>query len=193
MGAAESSAGDGFHPAAEDALAGGLASQIGSPGAQRRELERSIARELAGGETYSCLPAIPGVGPKTATTPAAMVDVSLFAGDDRLASYCGLAPADRQSGTSMSSASASSSGNKAPENLPVFSRDSPVGTRSRFGRYYDECRARGMAHNKALKAVARKRLGVIFAIMRDKVPCAEPGEECSKPVIQSEGMSRKCS
>lgn len=73
----------------------------------------------------------------------------------------------------------------------MFSRDSLVGTRNRFGRYYDECRARGMAHNKALKAVARKRLGVICAIMRDKVPYAEPDAECSKPDAHEEGVPKK--
>ena len=45
-----------------------------------------------------------------------------------------------------------------------------VGTKNEFGRYYEECRGRGMRHNKALKAVARKRLKVIYAIMRDRVP-----------------------
>ena len=34
--------------------------------------------------------------------------------------------------------------------------------------------ARGMRHNKALKAVARKRLRVIYAVMRDQVPYVEP-------------------
>lgn len=48
-----------------------------------------------------------------------------------------------------------------------------MGTKGRFGRYYAECRARGMRHNKALKAVARKRLKVIFAVMRDRVPYRE--------------------
>lgn len=191
--AAESSAEHGFHPAAEDALIRGLASQIESLDAQRCELERSIASELAGDETYSCLLTIPGIGPKTATTLVTMVDVSLFAGDDRLASYCGLAPADRQSGTSISSTSASRSGNKTLKNLLIFSCNSLVGTGNRFGRYYDECRSRGMAHNKALKAVARKRLGVVYAIMRDKVPYAEPDADCSKPDAQGEGMSQKCS
>lgn len=33
-------------------------------------------------------------------------------------------------------------------------------------------RDRGMLHGKALKAVARKRLEVIYAIMGDKVPYA---------------------
>ena len=50
--------------------------------------------------------------------------------------------------------------------------NSLIGTDNRFGRYYGECRARGMRHSKALKAVARKRLKVIYAIMRDAVPYA---------------------
>jgi hypothetical protein len=47
-------------------------------------------------------------------------------------------------------------GNKALKNLLVFSCNSLVGTKRRFGRYYDACVARGMRHSKALKAVARK-------------------------------------
>lgn len=58
------------------------------------------------------------------------------------------------------------------KNLLIFSCNSLIGTDNRFGRYYGECRARGMRHGKALKAVARKRLKVIYAIMRDAVPYA---------------------
>lgn len=43
-----------------------------------------------------------------------------------------------------------------------------------IGRCYDICVARGMRHNKALKAVARKRLRAIYAVMRDRVPYIEP-------------------
>lgn len=57
--------------------------------------------------------------------------------------------------------------------IHVYSCTSLVGTKGRFGRYYAECRARGMRHNKALKAVARKRLKVIFAVMRDRAPYRE--------------------
>ena len=45
-------------------------------------------------------------------------------------------------------------------------------SRNRWGEYYARCRDRGMPHGKALKAVARKRLEVIYAIMGDKVPYA---------------------
>lgn len=41
-----------------------------------------------------------------------------------------------------------------------------------MGEYYARCHDRAMPHGKALKAVARKRLEVIYAIMGDKVPYA---------------------
>ena len=172
--AAVSSARDGFHPDAEDALVRSLAAEILAADSERASLEDDIASRLSGDETYQCLLTVPGIGAKTATALVTMVDVSLFGGDDRLASYCGLAPANSQSGTSIDSASATRSGNKQLKNLLIFSCNSLVGTRNRFGRYYEECRSRGMRHNRALKAVARKRLGVIYAIMRDRVPYEEP-------------------
>jgi len=172
--AAVASARDGWHPDAEDALVRSLAAEILAADAERASLEADIASRLSGDETYRCLLTVPGVGAKTATALVTMVDVSLFGGDDRLASYCGLAPSNSQSGTSIDSASAARSGNKQLKNLLIFSCNSLVGTKNRFGRYYEECRSRGMRHNKALKAVARKRLGVIFAVMRDRVPYEEP-------------------
>ena len=48
----------------------------------------------------------------------------------------------------------------------MFSCNGLVGTKNRFGRHSEECGARGMRHNKALKAVARKRLKAIYSIMR---------------------------
>lgn len=172
--AAAASAREGWHPDAEDALVRSLAAEILAADAERASLEADVASRLSDDETYRCLLTVPGVGPKTATALVTMVDASLFGGDDRLASYCGLAPADRRSGTSIGSTSATRSGNRRLKNLLIFSCNSLVGTSNRFGRYYDECRSRGMRHNKALKAVARKRLGVIYAVMRDRVPYEEP-------------------
>lgn len=98
--------------------------------------------------------------------------ISEFDGHDKLASYCGLAPRNRQSGTSISSVTASRQGNKRLKNLLVFSCNSLVRSDNRFGDLYRKCRDRGMPHGKALKAVARRRLKVIYAIMRDQVPYA---------------------
>lgn len=116
---------------------------------------------------------MPGVGPKTAAALVTLVDVSMFRSHDELAAYTGLAPCNRQSGTSLNSSSPSRGGNKTLKNLLVYTCTSLVGTGNRFGRYYDACRARGMRHNKALKVVARKRLKAIYAVMRDGAPYRE--------------------
>lgn len=113
---------------------------------------------------------MPGIGPRTASELVISIDISDFPSHDRLASYCGLAPRNRQSGTSISSVSASRQGNKRLKNLLIFSCNCLV--RSRWGDYYARCRGRGMPHGKALKAVVGKRLKAIYAIMRDRVPYA---------------------
>ena len=131
-----------------------------------------VADSLAGDEVYECLLTVPGIGPKTAAALVTSIDISAFRGHDELASYCGVAPSDRRSGSSIRSTSPQRGGNRQLKNLLIFSCNSLIGTDNRFGRYYGECRARGMRHGKALKAVARKRLKVIYAIMRDAVPYA---------------------
>ena len=125
---------------------------------------------LGRNETYRYLLAICGIGPKTASELAISVNIDDFPNHDRLASYCGLAPRNRQSGTSVSSVSASRQGNKRLKNLLIFSCNCLARTDGRWGEYYARCRDRGMPHGKALKSVARKRLKVIYAVMRDKVP-----------------------
>ena len=68
--------------------------------------------------------------------------------------------------------SASRQGNRRLKNLLVFYCNCLARSRNRRGEHYARCRDRGMPHGKALKAVARKRLEVIYAIMGDKVPYA---------------------
>ena len=159
--------------AAESELVRSLAARAAADSAEVARLDALISDSLAGDEAYEALLTVPGVGPKTAAALVTLVDVSMFRSHDELAAYAGLAPCNRQSGTSLNSSSPSRGGNKTLKNLLIYSCTSLVGTDNRFGRYYDSCRARGMRHNKALKAVARKRLKVIYAIMRDRTPYRE--------------------
>lgn len=151
--------------AAEDRAVRLLARRISENSAE-------ISALLEGDDTYRCLLTVPGIGPKTASELAISIDIEDFPSHDRLASYCGLAPRNRQSGTSISSVTASRQGNKRLKNLLIFSCNCLTRTEGRWGDYYDRCRERGMPHGKALKALARKRLKVIYAIMRDRVPYA---------------------
>ena len=67
---------------------------------------------------------------------------------------------------------ASRQGNRRLKNLLIFSCNSLVRSSGRFGEYYCSCGSRGMCYGEALKATARKRMKVIYAIMWDKVPYA---------------------
>lgn len=158
--------------AAEDRAVRLLARRIAENAAEIEAADDAIAALLERDETYRCLLTVPGIGPKTASELAISINIEDFPSHDRLASYCGLAPRNRQSGTSISSVSASRQGNKRLKNLLIFSCNCLARTNGRWGEYYARCRARGMPHGKALKAVARKRLKVIYAVMRDKVPYA---------------------
>lgn len=116
---------------------------------------------------------VPGIGPRTAAQLAVSVDIGRFPDHDHLASYCGIAPRVRSSGTSVRSVRASGRGDARLKSLLIFSCNSLVRSSGRYGEYYRACRARGMGHGRALKAVARKRLRAIYAVMRDRVPYRE--------------------
>ena len=63
-------------------------------------------------------------------------------------------------------------GQQEAEEPLIFSCNCLARSHNRRVDYYARCRDRGMPHGKALKAVARKRLKVIYSFMRDKVPYA---------------------
>lgn len=147
------SASSACHPDAEDMLARSLAREILEADSERAELSTELGRLLQDGETYRCLLTIPDIGPKTAFALATSIDISLFPEDSKFVVYCGLVPADHDSGFSIRSQRDAHGGNKALKNLLIFSCNSLVGTKNRLGRYYD---AWSMRHNKALRAESRK-------------------------------------
>lgn len=147
-----------------------LAKRIKEAVAEAANIDTEIGSLLAGDATYECLLTVPGIGPRTASELVISIRIESFPDHHHLASYCGIAPRNRQSGKSISSVSASRQGNKRLKNLLIFSCNSLIRSKSQFGEYYRSCRERGMNHGSAIKAVARKRIKVIYAIMRDKVP-----------------------
>ena len=149
-----------------------LARRISEAAEEAARLDAEIAALLAEEATYGCLLAEPGIGPRAASELVISVDISDFPDHEHLASHCGIAPRNRQSGSSLSSVCASRQGNKRLKNLLILSCNSLVRSSCRFGEYCRRCRERGMCHGEALKATARKRLKVIYAIMRDKAPCS---------------------
>ena len=149
-----------------------FAGRIAADNEAEAELEEAMAEALSGNADFANLQTIPGIGPRTAAQLVVSIDISEFDSHDKLASYCGLAPSTQQSGTSINFDKGHRGGNKPLKNLLVFSCNSLNRSKDRYGEYLRRCLARGMKYKCALKATARKRMKVIYAVMRDGVPYA---------------------
>ena len=149
-----------------------FASRIVDDNGAEAELERAIAESLADNADFKNLQTIPGIGPRTAAQLVVSIDISEFGSHDKLASYCGLAPSTQQSGASINYDKGCRGGNKPLKNLLIFSCNSLGRSKDRYGEYLRKCLARGMKYKCALKATARKRMKVIYAVMRDGIPYA---------------------
>jgi len=117
-----------------------------------------------------------GIGPRTGARILAEIgDGSRFANGSKLASYAGLAPVTRQSGTSLRGESKSRRGNHRLKNamfLAAFASLRDPESKA----FYDRKRAEGKKHNAAMICLARRRCDVILAMLRDRQPYLTPGE-----------------
>jgi transposase len=144
------------------------------------ELDRIFARRDALaeeiGETFLARPfgeilaSMPGIGPRTGARILAEIgDGSGFASGAKLASYAGLAPVTRQSGTSLNGEVRSRRGNHRLKNamfLAAFAALRDPASKA----FYDRKRAEGKKHNAALICLARRRCDVILAMLRNREP-----------------------
>jgi transposase len=150
-----------------DVIVPSLAKSLAAVHEQRRALEAQIQALLEADPLSKVLTSLPGVGVRTAAVLLVTVgDGSSFPSAAHLASYAGLAPATKSSGTSIHGEHAPRSGNRQLKRamfLSAFAALHDPASRS----YYDRCRARGKTHTQALLRLARHRISVLFAMLRD--------------------------
>ncbi|MFG2312329.1 IS110 family transposase [Streptomyces sp. NPDC048566] len=150
-----------------DVIVPSLAKSLAAVHEQRRALEARIEALLEAHPLSQVLTSMPGIGVRTAAVLLATVgDGSSFPTAAHLASYAGLAPATRQSGTSIHGEHAPRGGNRQLKRamfLSAFAALHDPASRT----YYDRCRARGKTHTQALLRLARHRISVLFAMLRD--------------------------
>jgi transposase len=117
---------------------------------------------------------IPGVGIRTAATLLTIIgDGSAFPTAAHLAAYAGLAPVTRRSGTSIRGEVRSQRGNHALKSILFLSAFASLGDPTSRA-YYDRKRAEGKRHNAALICLARRRVDVLYAMIRDRKPYQPP-------------------
>jgi transposase len=116
------------------------------------------------------LVSLPGIGPRTGARILAEIgDGTRFANGSKLAAYAGLAPVNRQSGTTLNTATKSRRGNHRLKNAMFLAAFASL--RSPESKtFYDRKRAEGKRHNAALICLARRRCNVILAMLRTGQP-----------------------
>ncbi|MGM0724615.1 MAG: transposase, partial [Actinomycetota bacterium] len=142
--------------------------------AERGNLADELEARLEAHPLGSVLTSMPGLGVRTAIKILTIVgDGSAFPTAGHLAAYAGLAPVTRRSGTSIKGETRSQRGNHALKSalfLSAFASLADPVSRA----YYDRKRAQGKRHNAALICLARRRIDVLFAMLRDRTPYTPP-------------------
>ncbi|MGC5033374.1 IS110 family transposase [Micromonospora sp. DT229] len=137
---------------------------------QRDQVAAEVDRMLDAHPLAAVLTSMPGIGVRTAARILLEVgDGTSFATPGHLAAYAGLAPVTRRSGSSIRGEHPARGGNKQLKRaffLAAFAALADPASRA----YYDRKRAQGKRHNAALICLARRRIDVLFAMLRDKVP-----------------------
>ena len=155
----------------------GVAAQLRDVRAERAALAADLEARLEAHPLAEVLTSMPGVGFRTTIKILTIVgDGSAFPTAGHLAAYAGLAPVTRRSGSSIKGETRSQRGNHALKSalfLSAFASLADPTSRA----YYDRKRAQGKRHNAALICLARRRIDVLYAMLRDRKPYQQPTTE----------------
>ena len=112
---------------------------------------------------------LPGMGTLLgAEFLVAVGDVSAFESADQLAAYAGLVPAAHDSGKRVGNNKRMRGGNKVLKRVFYQSAFSSLRSAPESRAFYDRKRAEGKRHTQALIALARRRVNVLWAMLRDE-------------------------
>jgi transposase len=143
-----------------------LAAQLAGLRQQRDEVGAEVERLVEAHPLSPVLTSMPGVGVRTAARLLTEVAGKPFPTAGHLASYAGLAPVTRRSGSSIRGEHPSRRGNKVLKRALFLSAFAAL--RDPVSRaYYDRKIGQGKRHNEALIALARRRCDVLHAMLRD--------------------------
>mgnify|MGYP002712346007 FL=1 len=150
-----------------------LAEQLAGLLQQRARLATQVEAVVEAHPLHPVLISMPGIGVRTAARILTEVVGKDFADAGHLASYAGIAPVTRRSGTSIRGEHAPRGGNKRLKRALFLSAFASL-HHGPSRAYYDRKRAQGKRHNQALIALARRRTDVLYAMLRDGTLYEDP-------------------
>lgn len=153
-----------------------LAAQITAIDEDLAGIDSAIAEHYAQHEDAEILLSLPGFGPVLAATFLAQIGGNLdnFDTVDRLASVAGLAPVPRDSGRINGNHHRPRRFNRRLLRTCYLAALSSLKNSPASRTFYDRKRAEGKSHKQALIALARRRINVTWAMLRDHAPYVEP-------------------
>ena len=116
---------------------------------------------------YQVLTSMPGIGVPAAAVFIAETLGRTFDSGAHLASYAGLTPVTRRSGSSIRGEYTSHAGNKRLKRAMFLSAFASLRSDPVSRAYYDRKIAQGKRHNQAVIALAHRRILTLHAMIRD--------------------------
>ncbi|MET3932137.1 IS110 family transposase [Arthrobacter sp. OAP107] len=158
------------------ALVARLAEQISTLDAEIDDVDAQITELFRQHDSADVLLSMPGFGPVLAATFLASIGGNLdaFESVDRLASVAGLAPVPRDSGRISGNLHRPRRFNRRLLRTCYLAALSSLKNSPASRIYYDRKRGEGKSHKQALIALARRRINVLWAMLRDHTPYQEP-------------------
>lgn len=143
-----------------------LASQLTDLYTQRADVFAQVDKLVDDHPLCIVLTSLPGVGVRTAARLLTEVVGKDFKTAGHLASYAGIAPTTRRSGTSIRGEFANRGGNKRLKSA-LFNSAFAALSHKPSRAYYDKKIKQGKTHKQAIIALARRRLDTLYAMLRD--------------------------
>lgn len=153
-----------------------LAAEITVIDGELKGIDTDIADRFEQHRSAEILTSMPGFGPVLAATFLAQIGGNLegFDSVDRLACVAGLAPVPRDSGRISGNLHRPRRFNRRLLRTCYLAALSSLKNSAASRAFYDRKRAEGKSHKQALIALARRRINVIWAMLRDHTHYREP-------------------
>jgi transposase len=153
-----------------------LAAQLQAIDATLADLDRQITDLFQQHADAEVIVSMPGFGPLLGATFLAATGGTMDAFDsaDRLATVAGLAPAPRDSGRISGNLHRPRRFNRRLLRTCYLAALSSLKNSPASRTFYDRKRREGKSHKQALLALARRRINVLWAMLRDHAPYQEP-------------------
>lgn len=134
-----------------------------------REIDKLIEERFRRHRYAQVLISMPGIGPLLGAEFLAATggDMTWFANPDRLAGFAGLAPAPWDSGRIRGNLHRPRRYHRGLNRVFYYSAMISIRTCPESKDFYDRKRAEGKKHTQAVLALARRRVNVLWALIRD--------------------------